>query len=304
MLLHGAVRRDGRVVAIDSRSWLVHRRELGAAYRTELAHELTGWGSRSSAAPAAAGATSRSTASPTELLDRWSSRHHQVQAAIDAAPRRPSRAALEQAHRRRRARRRAEAAAAASSAAGRGGQLARPRIGYMTTAHPQRQGSRSPPTRDLDRHWAQTPRHGRVSTRERSSGSRDQRDAAGRGERARSCWIALTEFDATFPDRDARAVALEASAGVPIDEALAALERAPRTRRGDRARRRTAHDPGASRARARDGRALAERLASRPRDPIPRGWSHERPSGSTRELRSPGGALSAEQRDAIALGLR
>jgi conjugative relaxase-like TrwC/TraI family protein len=40
VLLHAAVRRDGRIVAIDSRSWLVHRRELGAAYRTELAREL------------------------------------------------------------------------------------------------------------------------------------------------------------------------------------------------------------------------------------------------------------------------
>ena len=32
-LTHGAVRRDGWVAAIDSRTWLVHRRKLGAAYR-------------------------------------------------------------------------------------------------------------------------------------------------------------------------------------------------------------------------------------------------------------------------------
>jgi hypothetical protein len=32
VLLHGAVRGDGRVGAIDSRAWFVHRRELGAAY--------------------------------------------------------------------------------------------------------------------------------------------------------------------------------------------------------------------------------------------------------------------------------
>jgi conjugative relaxase-like TrwC/TraI family protein len=37
VLLHGAVRGDGRVVAIDSRAWFAHSRELGAAYRTELA---------------------------------------------------------------------------------------------------------------------------------------------------------------------------------------------------------------------------------------------------------------------------
>jgi conjugative relaxase-like TrwC/TraI family protein len=41
VLLHAAVRGDGRVMAIDSRAWFLHRRELGAAYRTELAHQLT-----------------------------------------------------------------------------------------------------------------------------------------------------------------------------------------------------------------------------------------------------------------------
>jgi conjugative relaxase-like TrwC/TraI family protein len=38
VLLHGAMRRDGRVVAIDSRAWLVHQREVGAAYRTAPAN--------------------------------------------------------------------------------------------------------------------------------------------------------------------------------------------------------------------------------------------------------------------------
>ena len=40
VLLHAAQRRDGRLVAIDSRTWLQHQREVGAAYRTELAREL------------------------------------------------------------------------------------------------------------------------------------------------------------------------------------------------------------------------------------------------------------------------
>ncbi len=35
----------------------------------------------------------------------------------------------------------------------------------------------------------------------------------------------LAEFDATFPDREARAVALESSTGVPVEPALAALDR-------------------------------------------------------------------------------
>ena len=63
VLLHAAVRRDGKLVAIDSRSWLVHQREVGAAYRTELARGYSSSGSRSSAAPAAAGGTSSSPAS-------------------------------------------------------------------------------------------------------------------------------------------------------------------------------------------------------------------------------------------------
>jgi conjugative relaxase-like TrwC/TraI family protein len=33
VLLHGAVRRGGRIDAIEWRAWFVHRRELGAAYR-------------------------------------------------------------------------------------------------------------------------------------------------------------------------------------------------------------------------------------------------------------------------------
>ncbi len=41
VVLHGAVRAgDGKVVAIESRAWLVHQREVGAAYRAQLAGEL------------------------------------------------------------------------------------------------------------------------------------------------------------------------------------------------------------------------------------------------------------------------
>ena len=82
VLLHAAVRRDGRIVAIDSRSWLVHRREVGAAYRAELARELgqlgfgirreTGRGERYFEVEGV----------PQGLVDHWSSRHLQVQIAI------------------------------------------------------------------------------------------------------------------------------------------------------------------------------------------------------------------------------
>jgi conjugative relaxase-like TrwC/TraI family protein len=76
VLLHGAVRRDGRVVAIDSRSWLVHRRELGAAYRTELARELNQLGFHVLRGTGRGQRYFEIAGVPPALLDRWSSRHH------------------------------------------------------------------------------------------------------------------------------------------------------------------------------------------------------------------------------------
>ena len=82
VLLHGAVRRDGRIVAIDSRAWLVHQREVGAAYRTELARELQTLGLTVQRSTGRGGRYFELDVIPQPLLDRWSSRHHQVQAAI------------------------------------------------------------------------------------------------------------------------------------------------------------------------------------------------------------------------------
>ena len=82
VLLHGAVRRDGRIVAIDSRSWLVHQREVGAAYRTELARELQALGFAVRRGTGRGGRYFELDGIPLPLLDRWSSRHHQVHAAI------------------------------------------------------------------------------------------------------------------------------------------------------------------------------------------------------------------------------
>ena len=82
VLLHAAVRRDGELVAIDSRSWLVHQREVGAAYRTELARELTELGFAVRRGVGRGGRYFELDGVPQRLLDRWSSRRHQVQAAI------------------------------------------------------------------------------------------------------------------------------------------------------------------------------------------------------------------------------
>ncbi|MGH2843490.1 MAG: MobF family relaxase, partial [Solirubrobacteraceae bacterium] len=82
VLLHAAVRDDQRVVAIDSRSWFVHRRELGAAYRTELAREMTALGFEIRRGSGRGGRYFEIAGLPQELIDAWSSRHHQVQDAI------------------------------------------------------------------------------------------------------------------------------------------------------------------------------------------------------------------------------
>jgi conjugative relaxase-like TrwC/TraI family protein len=82
LLLHAAVRRDGRTVAIDSRSWLVHRRELGAAYRTELARELVELGFGIRRERGRGGRYFEIEGLPQSLIDDWSSRHRLVQIEI------------------------------------------------------------------------------------------------------------------------------------------------------------------------------------------------------------------------------
>ena len=53
VVIHGALRSDGRVVAVESRAWMVHQREIAAVYRSQLAAELQRLGFGSNAAQAA-----------------------------------------------------------------------------------------------------------------------------------------------------------------------------------------------------------------------------------------------------------
>ncbi len=84
VVLHGAVREgNGKVVAIESRAWLVHQRELGAAYRAQLAEELSRLGFGVRAGSGRGGRYFELADVPAGLIERWSGRHHQVRAAID-----------------------------------------------------------------------------------------------------------------------------------------------------------------------------------------------------------------------------
>jgi ATP-dependent exoDNAse (exonuclease V) alpha subunit len=111
----------------------------------------------------------------------------------------------------------------------------------------------------------------------------------------------LTEFDATFTDRDARAVALEASAGATIDQSLRALDQLRATNQvlelSDGRHTTRAH----RRAEQQTARA-AQQLAAAGVAPIPGERVERSTERLARELAAAGGELSAEQRRAIELG--
>jgi conjugative relaxase-like TrwC/TraI family protein len=190
VLLHGAARADGKVVAIDSRSWFVHRREVGAAYRTELAYEMSRLGFGIERGTGRGGRYFEIEGLHQPLLDRWSNRHHQVRAAIETR----------------------------LAASGRSG-LTPAEDRHLTRST---RGAKQLVTHgDLDREWARTAARVSVDVRDverlRTNGAPPPAADAG------ALCEGLTEFDSTFAAREARAVALETSAGAPINEALSSL---------------------------------------------------------------------------------
>ncbi|MHB8693097.1 MAG: AAA family ATPase [Solirubrobacteraceae bacterium] len=294
VLLHGAVRRDGRIVAIDSRSWLVHRREIGAAYRTELARELATLGFRIERGTGHGGRYFEIAGVPQALLDRWSSRRHQVQAAVTGRLREHQ----------------AELVALVATG-GPDAQQASERLELLLHYRqlaPREERSLSTQTRtaktqltraDLDANW-----HTTAGERGLSRDTVDQLRAPTptilAGPPIPSMVAGLTEFDAAFPARDARAVALEQAAGVPIDQALDAL----RGLREDGEILHLADGTGTTREhRAREHATVtsARQLAAHTTTPIPNEGVRAQAERLDRELRARGGRLSHEQRHAIAL---
>jgi conjugative relaxase-like TrwC/TraI family protein len=294
VLLHGAVRRDGQIVAIDSRSWLVHRREVGAAYRTELARELNHLGFEVLRGTGRGQRYFEIVGVPAGLLDRWSSRHHQVQAAIrerladqETALRAIVAAGGPDGH----------GAAERLALLKRSGQLAPAEERFMSTLT---RSAKTPVThRDLDEHWRATAGShqldGPAVERLRSTAPPSLSPADGS-----KLLEGLTEFDATFPARDARAVALERSTGVPIADALEPLREL-----------READDilvlaDGSGTTREHRGREratvqVAERLSSATVAPLAATAVARETERLDNELAERGGKLSAEQRAAIEL---
>jgi conjugative relaxase-like TrwC/TraI family protein len=231
VVLHGAVRQgDGKVVAIESRAWLVHQREVGAAYRTQLASELGELGFNVEAGTGRGGRYFELTGVPQGLIEAWSGRHRQVQqqiqrrlserlaglqAQVDAGG--PD----------------ADGAQARLVALERSGQLmpAEQRAVAMRTRAAKGKGGLET-AGDLDRAWYDAAQEHDFDARSVQA-LRDPARAVDVAEPASArehqleqrILERLTEFDATFAPREARAVALEVSAGEDPVAGLVVLER-------------------------------------------------------------------------------
>jgi conjugative relaxase-like TrwC/TraI family protein len=294
LLLHAAQRRDGRLVAIDSRTWPRHQREVGAAYRTELARELSTLGFSVERGTGRGERYFELAGVPRPLLDRWSSRHHQVQAAIRdrlSTTERDLRAVI------------AEGGPGAADAHDRlelllaNGQLAPAEERLMGTI--TRADKVAVTAADLDAEWRRTAR-GIGFTPERVEVLRRQEREPLTPAAPDRVLDALTEFDATFPAREARAVALERSAGIPIEDALRPLVEL----RDTREILRLADGNGTTREhRAREQttistakRVIKHRIAALDLDAVV-----AQADRLDRELHGRGGRLSDEQRQAIML---
>ncbi|MGI8559110.1 MAG: MobF family relaxase [Solirubrobacteraceae bacterium] len=227
VVLHGAVRQgDGRVVAIESRSWLVHQRELGAAYRAQLATELSALGFQVQAGTGRGGRYFELSGVPQGLLQAWSGRHQQVRQAID---RRLSERFSELQGQVADGGPGADAAAERLAALERSGQLlpAEQRAVAMTTRAAKGEGGLQT-AGDLDQAWWQQAREHGFDARSVQALIHEpgrQVDVAELEPAIeRRILSRLTEFDATFAAREARAVALEVSAGGDPAAGLVALE--------------------------------------------------------------------------------
>ncbi len=294
VLLHAAHRRDGRLVAIDSRTWLQHQREVGAAYRTELARELAKLGFSVQRGTGRGERYFELASVPQPLVDRWSSRHRQVQAAIRdrlSTTERDLRAVI------------AEGGPAATDARERlelllaNGQLAPAEERLMGTI--TRAGKVAVTAADLDAEWQRTAR-GIGFTPERVEVLRRQPHQP--LTPAARDWVleALTEFDATFPAREARAVVLERSAGIPIDDALRPLVEL----RDAGEILRLADGSGTTRehrARERTTISTAQRVIEHRTTPLDLDAVVAQADRLDRELHGRGARLSDEQRQAIML---
>ncbi|MDQ2896178.1 MAG: relaxase domain-containing protein [Actinomycetota bacterium] len=305
VVLHGAVRHgDGRVVAIESRALLVHQRELGAAYRAQLARELHGLGFEIQAHTGRGGRYFELQGVPDGLLEAWSGRHRQVHAAIE-----------------RRLSERLTALRAQVQAGGLGADAAAERVAALENSGqllPAEQRAVAMSTRsakleggfqtagDLDQAWWQDAREHGFDARSvqallhEPGRPVDVADPERAQMLERRILERLTEFDATFAAREARAVALEAVVGGDPARGLEALERLEQRAEilelAD-GRQTTRSHRGTERAAVASARALADTST----EPIAPQLVNDDVSELRSELALGGAQLAVEQEQAMRL---
>jgi conjugative relaxase-like TrwC/TraI family protein len=311
VVLHGAVRQgDGKVVAIESRAWLVHQREVGAAYRAQLASELGRLGFGIEVGTGRGGRYFELTGVPQGLLQEWSGRHRQVQQQIQRRLTERLAALQRQVDAGGAG---ADAAAARLVALERSGQLmpAEQRAVAMRTRSAKGSGGAELETAgDLDRAWYDAAQEHDFDARSvqallhEPGHPIDVAEPALAREAAieRRILERLTEFAATFAAREARAVALEVTAGGLSPAAgLIALERL-RDRReilelAD-GRETTRSHRGTERAAISAANGLADATA----EPIAEELVDDEISELRSELALGGMRLAVEQEQAIRVG--
>jgi TrwC relaxase/AAA domain len=220
VLIHGALRSDGRVVAVESRAWMVHQREIAAAYRSQFAAELAGMGFRIERGTGRDDRYFEIAGVPDGLRERWSSRHREVHEAIEQRLAEKRAVLVEQV---------AQGGVAGAEAAGRLDALER--SGRLMPGEERRLAVSSRASKgelltagDLDRAWWETAIGFDFDARTVEALRDPAREQARPREIAGEVLARLTEFDATFAEREARATALEVAADLGPERGLAALD--------------------------------------------------------------------------------
>jgi conjugative relaxase-like TrwC/TraI family protein len=208
-LVHGAIRRDGHVAAVDSRTLLQHQRELGARFRSQLAREFEQLGFAIKRGSGRGGRYFEIEGVEPEVTETFSARHVQIQRRIEDALARRVRA-LEK----------------AIAQGGEDGARAQRELdslefhGRLSPAQERAEavGSRSAKglvaRGDLDRAWWQTGQRVGFDARTLQTLRGLERDPPGREQLREQVIARLTEFDATFTPTQGRAAALESAAGL------------------------------------------------------------------------------------------
>jgi conjugative relaxase-like TrwC/TraI family protein len=223
-LIHGAIRFDGELVAVDSRSWFVHQRELDAAYLSELAQGMERLGFAVERETGRRARYFELAGVPEGLRERFSGRHAQVQAAI-ASRLDAKTAALEK-----------TLAAGGTDAAVAAEQLeVLERSGRLLPGEERSVAMQSRASKDavlatagdLDRAWWQDAQPFAFDTRTVEELRDPDRAVAPASSEELDVRVLerLTEFEAVFTDRDVRAAALVAGVGLDLDQALQSVDR-------------------------------------------------------------------------------